>query len=358
MCAALGIGLWGLLGTDPRTGAVVVLLPLALFFAYTTRVMPGLRVFKHALRGISYRQMGQTQLALVSLGRALQLDPRNTLARQQLWDLHRDLDFGELKHQPDLVPFLNFEFCLERISLILQTKPKPEDLRETFKMLDLIAVEQPAMQPVCAYWHAVALLHERRYEEAAKNLTSILELPQQHTQERQKVHFAAWQLAMFGHPEMARRVGEVLLPRPGQHMDAIAAVEAQLKLTPDDATAWDMKRQLYSELTEQEYRSFAGAEQAPAHFNHEYVQQLGLALLDQSQQWQRGCEYLRIAAHGLPMQATNIYIQIAQTHEKHGDPAGMWANYAEAMKVGQAVGVQNLRWPREAAAVCCGQEGR
>jgi hypothetical protein len=79
------------------------------------------------------------------------------------------------------------------------------------------------------------------------------------------------------------------------------------------------------------------------------VQQLGLALLDNAQQWLRGCEYLRIAAHGLPLQAATIYIQIAQSHEKHGDKDGMWANYQQAMELGRAAGVQNLAAPDKEA---------
>ena len=246
LCAALGIGLWTFAsGYSPAIGGTAVLIPVGLFFIYTTRFMPGLRVFKHALRGMSYRQMGQTRLALISLGRALHYDPKNTLARQQLWDIHRDLDFAQLKHEPELVPFLNFDFCLERISQLLQTKPKPEDLQEVLKMLDFIAVEQPEMQPICAYWRAVAQLHERNFDEAANQLTSILQLPQRMTHERQTIHFAAWNLALFVHPEMARRVGDVLLPRPGQRMDAIAAVEYTARLlTPEDPVAWDLKRQL------------------------------------------------------------------------------------------------------------------
>lgn len=344
MCAALGIGLWAFLRhVGPAIGASVVLVPLIIFFFYTTRVLPGLRVFKHALRGMSYRQLGETRLALISLGRAMQLDPASPLARQQLWDIHRDLDFGELKNHPDLVPFLNFDFCLERVSQSLQSRPDPAELREVMKMLDLIADEQPSLAAVCAYWRTVGNLHQHTYDEAQRQLESILKLPQMHTDGRQAIHFAAWQLALYGHPEMARRVGNVLLPQPGHRMDAIAAAESQLALTPQDPTAWDMKRQLYSELTEREYWSLAQPDQPMQRFNYEYVEQLGLALLDDPTQWQRGCEYLRIAAHGQPHKTANLYIQIAQTHEKHGDAAGMWANYQKAMQVGRTVGVQNLQ---------------
>src|SRR5205085_5536358 len=53
-------------------------------------------------------------------------------------------------------------------------------------------------------------------------------------------------------------------------------------------------------------------------------------------------EYLRIAARGLPAQATGLYIQVAQAHERQGDAAGMWHHYQEAMHVGRRVGAANL----------------
>jgi tetratricopeptide (TPR) repeat protein len=344
MCAALGIAIWALLSSHSMaiSSALVVLLPLGLFFFYTTRWMPALRVFKHALRGLSYRHMGQTRLALLSLGRALQLDPRNPLARNQMWDIHRDLDFTDLKNHPELVPFLDFGFCLERISQTLQSKPNPVSLREVKKMLDLMDTERPALKPICAYWRAVAFLHEHHFEEAAQQLTSILQFPQYLTRERQSIHFAAWQLALYGHREMVRRVGNVVLPLPGEHMDAIAAVEIQLATTPQDPTALEMKRRFYAELTEGEYWSITKPEQPAPHFDHAYAQDLGMPLMADNDQWQRGAEYLRIAAHGLPLQAANIYMHIAHTHDKNGDRAGLWANYLNAMQIGRGVGVENF----------------
>lgn len=345
LCAALGVGLWACLSTFsmPIAGALVVLLPAGIFFVYTTRYMPAIRVFKHALRGMSYREMGQTRLALISLGRALQVDPRNPLARRQMWEIHRDLNFDDLKNHPEIVPFLNFSFCLERVSQLLQTRPSPEALREVNKMLDLIAENRPALGPVVAYWRAVSHLHQQQYDAAAQELRKILELPQPSTAERKSIHYAALQLAISGHPEMVRRVGQVLLPRAGQRMDAITAVEHQLVLTPQDPAVWDFKRQLYHDLTEQEYASAAQPEKVTGGFSHEYAQELGLALLADAEQWQRGCAYLRIAANGLPMQACNLYMHIAHAHDKHGDRAGLWANYLKAMQIGRKVGIENLQ---------------
>ncbi|MBI1830439.1 MAG: hypothetical protein HYR84_03200 [Planctomycetes bacterium] len=343
MCAALGVAMWTFLkALSPAVGGAVVLLPLGIYFVYSTKFMPAIRVFKHSLRGMSYRQMGQTKMALIHLSRALQLDPENELAREQMWMLHRDLDFNELHAQPDLVQFLHFDFCMERISQMLQTKPTEEQLRESFKMLDLVTKEQPALAPICAYWRAVAFLHQKNDEDAARELESILKLPQYQTQARQAVHYSAWYLAMFGHPDMKWRVADRLLYQPGHRMDAIAAVEAQLDITPLDTEAWRMKKQLYDEINEGEYYSMVQPDQPMPRFHHEYAKELGMGLLGDRMHWRRGCEYLRIAAHGLPMQAANLYIKIAQTNDIYGDTAGMWANYTKAMRLGRTLGTENM----------------
>ena len=96
------------------------------------------------------------------------------------------------------------------------------------------------------------------------------------------------------------------------------------------------------DLSEREYWSVA-KRTALAPFDFDYVQQLGFALLENRDHWQRGCELLRIAAHGQPAQATNLYMHIAHTHDKHGDRPGLWANYLTTMKIARVIGVQNLQ---------------
>src|SRR5207249_4628485 len=76
--------------------------------------------------------------------------------------------------------------------------------------------------------------------------------------------------------------------------------------------------------------------------DHGYAQQLGLALLDDPKRWQRGCEFLRLAARGMPVQAPAIYIQLAKTHEAHGEQGGLWRHYHRAMQVARKTGVANL----------------
>jgi tetratricopeptide (TPR) repeat protein len=233
--------------------------------------------------------------------------------------------------------------CLERVaSLLLQEKPRPEHLQEAERLLNLIVSQRPALAPSCSYWRAVTFTHERRLHDAVEQLAGILKLPQDDTPSRRSVHFKAWQLALLLHPELERRVGLPLLAQSGERMDAITAVERQLALVPNDPPAWDLKRLLYSEMHEGEYNAAIQSGQAAANFDHDYTKQLGLALVDDAQRWERGCEYLRIAARGLPDQAPGIYIQIAQAHEKHGDHPGLWSNYQRAMQIGRGFGVKNL----------------
>src|SRR6185295_14141566 len=74
ICAALGVGLWILGGEvsegSPNFQTISLALPLILYFFYTRRVLPGLRVLKHVLRGISYANVGRYRPALISLNRA------------------------------------------------------------------------------------------------------------------------------------------------------------------------------------------------------------------------------------------------------------------------------------------------
>jgi tetratricopeptide (TPR) repeat protein len=341
MCAALGIGLW-IVSRDalPNIHMIALVVPLMLYYWYTRRVLPGLRVFKHTLRGLSYSQIGRNRQALASLGRALHLDPAYPLAREQLWELHRKLDLEQLKQEPEVLALVNYELCLERVAeLLLGARPQPPHLQEAHRMLALVSGQRPDLEPRCRYWRAVAYTHEKNFEQAANNLEGLLRDPD--SPARRTVDFAGWQLAIFLHPEMKRRVGDSLLAEPDRRMDAISAVERRLAERADDPEAWELKRLLYSDLSEAQYNAAAGAGML-GDFDHNYAQQLGLALLDDKERWRRGCEYLRIAARGLPVQAAGLYLRIAKAHEKNADNEGLWANYHKAMVAGRAAGVANL----------------
>ena len=99
--------------------AIGLLLPLVLYVVYTKRVLPGLRVFKHTLRGLSYARLGRYRPALISLRRAVQLDPTNRLARETLWEVHRDLDAARIASDPELIRLIDPHLCLDRAAALL-----------------------------------------------------------------------------------------------------------------------------------------------------------------------------------------------------------------------------------------------
>ncbi|MBY0526925.1 MAG: hypothetical protein K2R98_26260, partial [Gemmataceae bacterium] len=139
-----------------------------------------------------------------------------------------------------------------------------------------------------------------------------------------------------------RRVGGPQLTQPGQRMEAIAAVERQLSTHSEDPGGWDLKRLLYSTLTEADYEAVAGKDKVAAQFDHGYAQQLGLALINDTERWQRGAEYLRMAARGLPVLGPSIFTQIAQALQRAGNAEGALHNFEMAQRTGRAVGAKNL----------------
>src|SRR5262249_39280860 len=99
ICGALGLGLWMFRQTllpYPQAEWTLFAIPLIIYFYYTIRVLPALRVFKHVLRGLSYARIGQYRWALKLLARAVALDPQNAMAREGLWTVHREMDLAQV----------------------------------------------------------------------------------------------------------------------------------------------------------------------------------------------------------------------------------------------------------------------
>lgn len=347
VCAALGLGLAMLTReANPGLRSVAGFLPVVLYFLYTMKVLPGLRVFKHALRGHSYLQVGRQRQALLSFRRALQLDPNHGLARQGYWQAHCRLDPAQLSADPQTLALLDFDLCLDRVgSLLVAGKPTPERAQEAGRLLDLVASQRPDLAAPVAYWRAVALAHAGDLDGAAARLAEVVAPPAQGADHprRLDILYPAWNLALVLHEGLRRRVGQIELGRPGRRMEAIAAVERHMAGQPDDAGAWNLKRMLYQDVTEAEYEAAAPAAGAPvACFDHAYAQQLGLALISDADRWQRGGEYLRLAARGLPQLGPSLFVQIGQAYQRHGDNDGAWRNYQLAKQAGRAVGPKNL----------------
>jgi tetratricopeptide (TPR) repeat protein len=345
VCVTLGVGLAVLLRDSVQFSALAFVLPILFYFAYTMRVLPGLRVLKHAFRGYSYTRVGRHRRALQAFRRALQLDPNNRLAREGFWEVHRSLDLQTLAGDTQTLALVDLDLCLDRAgSLLVHGTPTPAQLAEAHRLLDLVLSLARERRPPVDYWRAVAHTHARKYDEAAAALERLLD-PLHYGPEnphRLAVLLPAWLLALTLHDELRRRVGEPQLGLPGRRMEAIAAVERHLAEQPDDQNAFGLKRLLYQDVTEAEYNQAVAQGAAAPHFDHAYVQQLGLALIDDNARWQRGGEYLRMAAHGLPTLGPTIFVQIAQAHQRAGHLDEARHNYELAKRAGKGVGHKNL----------------
>ena len=328
------------------------MIPVILYFWYTIRVLPGLRVLKHSFRGMSYARAARYRQALQSFRRALQLDPQSRVAREGFWEVHRSLDLNQLASDPQTLALVDLTLCMERAGgLLCQGKPTPEQIDESLRLLDLVLSLQPDLMPVADYWRSVAHTHAKEFDRAAAELAHVLD-PAHYghdNPQRKLVLLQAWQLALILHQELRRRVGEPQLALPGRRMDAIAAVERQLAADPNDKDVWGMKRVLYADLTEPEYDYTAGAGLAADHFDHQYVQELGLALINDDQRWQRGGEFLRLAARGLPALGPTLFVQIAKAHQRVNNLEGALHNFELAKRAGRAVGPKNLADPERQA---------
>jgi tetratricopeptide (TPR) repeat protein len=338
---------------------------------YTQVILRRLRVFKHVLRGMSYNNLGQHREALLAYRRALLLEPGNRAAQEGLWRVHMSMDFSQVVHDPQIMQLIDLDLCLKRATeLLLRSKPDAERLNEAHKLLTLVLDQRPAMQPAVYYWRAVAHTHARDFDKAADELRAVLDETAYAPDDpyRESVLLASWQLALAQHAELRKRVGLPLLEE-GNRPAAIAAVERQLAETPNDADAWQLKRLLYEGLTEAEllrkdeggkgkdgrmegWKSKSNTPDAfqssnlptfqPSSFDFDYCLQLGQALITDAARWQRGAEYLRIAARGLPAKGPSLYWQIAQAAQQAGDQATAEYSYEMVKLLAREIGPRNL----------------
>ncbi len=324
--------------------------PLMIYFWYTLRILPGLRVLKHSFRGFSHARVGRFGRALQSFRRALELDPKNQMARNGFWNVHCQLDLNEVASDPQMLALVDVNLSMERAGTLLNNgKPPPAQLQEARRLLELVLRINPGLRPCADYWESVAHTHCHEFDDAEAKLNTLLD-PNHYGANnvaRQMVLLPGWQMALTTLAELRRRVGEPQLAQPGRRMDAIGAVERQLLVQGDDPNAWGLKRMLYADLTEADYDAWAGAGNVASHFDHSYVQELGLALISDDARWQRGTEFLRLAARGLPANATGLYVQIAKAYQRNGDDAGALHYFNLARRAGQSMGVKNLSEPEQ-----------
>ena len=319
------------------------LAPIVLFFVYTMRILPALRILKHVFRGMSFAKLGQQKNALMAFKRALQLDPQNNLARNNYWKLHADLDPIKLETDPETMALVDCDLCLDRVeSLLVSGKPSDDKVAEALRLLSLVEKLKPSLNDGTRYWRAVLALHDKNFVGAAAIL--LKNLNNYHISEEQlagKYLYASWSLALAGHPEMKSRVGFPLLTDAAIKMNAIAAVERHIAQEKDDQAAWGIKRFLYTDMTSTIF--FQNPPRSIADFDFMFVKDLGLALLEQQKELARGAEYLDIAVAGLPQHAPFLMVQVGKAFAQQGQEVEAESYFEKAVAMGRKSGHKNLQ---------------
>ena len=162
--------------------------------------------------------------------------------------------------------------------------------------------------------------------------------------QRRAILFQAWQLALMLHPEMKRRVGEPMLAQPARKLEAIAAVERQLADKPEDADAWDVKRLIYSQLTEADYVGGGRHGQNPS--PNSTMPTCSNLAWPCSTRPTTGSEAANISGWRpavCPWRHRPFSSSIGKVHEAHGDMARLWENCQKAIQAARSAGVANLK---------------
>jgi tetratricopeptide (TPR) repeat protein len=341
LCVTFGLGMY-LVKFPDRMPALGTLLPVGIYCIYTIRVMRPLRVFKHALRGYGHTEVGRVKDALAAFDRALQLDPKHPLARHGMVRLHRGLRIDRLDAQTRAL--LNPTLVVnEAANLLLAGTPTAAQLREANDLLSFVEGQWPQLKPTTDYYKTVADTHAHNLDAAVERLGTLLDPAAWPAGDRfrESILFDAWQLALRTHPDLKRRVGDVQLPLPGRRVEALRAVERQLRQSSGDPAVAAFRTELIEGLTEPEFANAAGGGPLPD-FPYAYAEEIGLPLLENADTWRRGALLVRIAAHGKPERGPGLFQKLAEVAEKFGDPAEAQRYRKRVREFGQAVGPAEL----------------
>jgi tetratricopeptide (TPR) repeat protein len=340
----IAVSLWVLLPERWRwTG---LLLSILWYVLYTSRILSHVQVLKYVLRGWNYSQLRRYRDALLAFRRALEIDPDNGFAREGLWRVHRELTSELLAQNAELRSLVHLDLCLQRVAeLLLQGRPTAEALDEANKLLQLVLDQAPKRRWEVLYWRAVANTYAGSYDRAADDLRELLESSAEDdaSVSRDAIIVRAWHLALLAHPELTRRVGEPCLEKPGKRIQAIAEVTSALRNQPADQLASEVKKHLYSGLSVEEFE--VGRRNYPdliKTLDFNYIYSLGHELFQTAEQWQRGAEFLHMAAIGMPDKAPAIYLQLGQTYQQRGDEARACYYFEQAKLAAREIGLEQL----------------
>src|SRR5262249_53570644 len=99
----------------------------------------------------------------------------------------------------------------------------------------------------------------------------------------------------------------------------------------------------YAQLSEGEFIA-AAATSMPKDFSYEYVEQMGLALVDDAhpERRERGMGYMRIAGRGVSELGPGIYVKHGDVEVNHSHRGNARKAYESAKQVGMMGGRRNL----------------
>ncbi|MSR55033.1 MAG: tetratricopeptide repeat protein [Gemmataceae bacterium] len=341
LCVTLGLGIY-FVQFPKNLPALGLILPVGIYCVYTIRVLRPLRVFKHALRGIGHAEIGRTKDALAAFNRALQLDPKHQLARHGLLKLHRGLSVNRL--DVDTRALLNPTLVVtEAANMLLSGPPTANQLKEANDLLSFVEGQWPQLRANTEYYKTVADTHARNLDAASERLGKLLDPTAWASADRFRdaILFDAWQLALRTHPELKRLVGDAQLPMPGRRVEALRAIERQIRQAPAETVVLELRQELFEGLTREDYSS-AAAGGAMSDFPYLFAEEAGLPLLESKETWQRGALLVRIAAHGQSERGPSIFQKLADVAEKFDDKSAAQGYRKQARAYGQEVGSTNL----------------
>ena len=119
MCASLGLSLGILTLEHMQFRSVAFLLPMLVYFGYTMKVLPSLRVLKHAFPRSQLRARRPSSPRLAGVPpRPCTSIRNNRLAREGFWDVHRSLDLEQLANDPQTLALVDLESVLAACRLV------------------------------------------------------------------------------------------------------------------------------------------------------------------------------------------------------------------------------------------------
>lgn len=339
-CGLLGLALWLPSRAGPPALVLVVLVVPVVVFALVVRLfLPDWASFKLAFRGRGLARQGNLPAALACFRKALRLNPGDRMAREGYWRTHLELEPEGIAADPLARRLVHPGDCLDRAAELLRASPP--NINDAARLLTLTERLDPALEPQVRFWRAVALLHQKRDDEALDLIAPLVALPSHDASDAQRAaEILAWRLLMAWHRGARERVGEPTLALPGRRLGAITAVERGLQINPADDELWDIKRELYAGLTMEEFRAGRDLGLPPA--DPFYLDELAAALAEDDSTWQRAASYMAMATEAGGSRVVRRLIGLARLLERHGEHEKSLERFHEAAVAGRTMGPDAL----------------